>query len=151
MKEIWRTREDLNNVYISNLGNHKRGINGKESQNKSSDNGYVYIMIDGKKKLVHRLVAELFCEKSNIEKNIVDHINGLRDDNRSENLRWVDFSENNSNRRKDGIIMKNQINIKEDEIEILKNIIKQKDQQIKMILENFNLLLHNYSNTIKPL
>ena len=151
MKEIWKTREDLNNIYISNLGNYKRGINGEKSHNKPSHHGYVYIMIDGKKKLMHRLVAELFCQKSHLEKNIVDHINGLRNDNRSENLRWVSSSENNRNKRKDGVIIKDDNNRSKDEIAILFDIIKKQNEQIKRLNENFSLLLNNYSSITKHL
>ena len=41
---------------------------------------------------VHRIVAEAFLLNRNA--NIVDHINGIRDDNRFENLRWVTNFEN---------------------------------------------------------
>lgn len=43
---------------------------------------------------VHRLVAEAFLEKADNKKNIVNHKNGVRDDNRIENLEWVTQSEN---------------------------------------------------------
>ena len=43
---------------------------------------------DGKKynRFVHRLVANAFLPKPN-EDQIIDHINGIRNDNRPENLR----------------------------------------------------------------
>ena len=46
-----------------------------------------------KMKKVHRLVAETFLKNEN-NLNIIDHINGVRNDNRIENLRWVTVREN---------------------------------------------------------
>ena len=64
-------------------------------------NGYYKVKLynDGKCKLftIHRLLALHFIPKIK-GKDLVDHINRNREDNRLENLRWVNNSENCSNR-----------------------------------------------------
>lgn len=61
-------------------------------------NGYMYVNTNGMN-TVHRLVALTWLEKPE-GKNYVDHINEIRDDNRVENLRWVDNSTNLHNSSK---------------------------------------------------
>ncbi len=48
---------------------------------------------------VHRLVAEVFCNRISKEHRWVDHINRNPIDNRAENLRWVTPSESAYNRK----------------------------------------------------
>lgn len=58
--------------------------------------GYPYVFLNtGKrvKKMVHRLVAELFLYRPS-DKHQVNHKNGDRADNRLENLEWVTHQEN---------------------------------------------------------
>ena len=69
---------------------------GKEAGSKDSD-GYVVINIDGKRIYAHR-IAYLFITGNWPEKDI-DHINGIRDDNRWENLRVVNCQENSKNQK----------------------------------------------------
>lgn len=56
--------------------------------------GHLYINIDGEKKQVHRLVAEVFIPKNKKSYNEVLHKNGIPDDNRVKNLRWGNRSQN---------------------------------------------------------
>lgn len=69
---------------------------------KPFDNGHGYLLVClcdslGVKhmKRIHRLVAEAFIPNPEGKPDI-DHINGDRGDNKSENLRWVTAAENNS-------------------------------------------------------
>lgn len=62
-------------------------------------NGYKNVYVDGKKYYVHRLIWVLIYGELDQSKDI-DHINGIRDDNRLENLRIATRSENMQNERK---------------------------------------------------
>lgn len=57
---------------------------------------------------LHRLVAEMFIPK--IEgKTQVNHINGIKDDNRVENLEWCTRSENSIHAVKTGLMQSNHL------------------------------------------
>jgi hypothetical protein len=64
-------------------------------------NGYIHPMIGGKHVLQHRIIASAFLGLDMTDLKIqVDHRNGLRDDNRLENLRLVTNQQNGFNRTK---------------------------------------------------
>ena len=57
----------------------------------------VEVSVKGKRirKRVHRLVLQTFDGMPVGERNITDHIDGDRQNNRLDNLEWVDYYENN--------------------------------------------------------
>ncbi len=112
MQEIWKDIEGYNGAYqVSNLGRVKSFRRSKPRILLGSPNGegYIYITfrVDSNRKdlRIHRLVAKAFCNgyKEGLQ---VDHINGIKADNRAINLRWVTNRQNSegykSNRSKYG-------------------------------------------------
>lgn len=99
-EEIWKDIPGYEDYYqVSNFGRIKSFHGGVSKIKKLcySPGGYVQVGLTKNKKLscfrIHRLVAISFLTR--IEgKNEVDHINGIKIDNRVTNLRWVNKSEN---------------------------------------------------------
>lgn len=91
--EIWKTCYHFSNYEVSNLGRVRNKINKNIFKGALKD-GYVYVELDGKSISIHRLVMMTFNFVDNYELLTVDHINGIRKDNRLENLRWCSIEEN---------------------------------------------------------
>jgi hypothetical protein len=98
--EEWREIKDYPNYLVSNLGNikylvcrySKQRINGF-GLGKKNEYQRVWLRKSGTKKRVpvHRLVLEAFVGPSKL---FVNHKNGIRSDNRLENLEYVTSREN---------------------------------------------------------
>ena len=100
MNEIWRDIKGFEGKYsVSNLGRVKsHNFNNTKQEkilsNKGLRRGYPTISLGkGNNKSIHRLVAETFIPNDK-NKECVNHINGIKTDNRVENLEWVTQLEN---------------------------------------------------------
>jgi len=92
----WRVIPDYPDYAVSNMGNVITIKTGR-LRRLSNHKGYKQCMLrkDGKayNRFVHRLVANAFLPIPE-EGQVIDHVNGIRDDNRVENLRWCSIDEN---------------------------------------------------------
>lgn len=62
-------------------------------------NGYLVVKCAGKNRLVHRLVAMIYCDGYSKDKQ-VNHKSGVKTDNHFENLEWVTAKENHLHAKK---------------------------------------------------
>jgi hypothetical protein len=91
--EEWKKIEGFENYSASTFGRIRNDKTGTIRKLQTYTKGYYSVRINGKNLLVHRLIAKTFIENPD-RKPVVDHINGDRQDNRTENLRWVTTAEN---------------------------------------------------------
>lgn len=118
--EVWKEIEGCENKYevsdtgrVRSMPRNKSGLGRpyplimKQSSDKD---GYmiVSLRIGGKscRHRVHRLVASAFI-KNEDKKPLVNHKNGIKDDNRVENLEWVTASENAFHAVETGLVVSN--------------------------------------------
>lgn len=73
--------------------------------------GYLEVTLNKVRWKVHRLIATLFIENDAI-KPMINHKNGIKHDNRVENLEWVTATENNIHAYRNGLSKTGENNIR---------------------------------------
>ena len=147
--EIWKDIKNYKGIYqVSNLGrirSLKRTIRGNNNPYIKNGrvlktwnfNGYLCanLCLNGanNKVKVHRIVAEAFIENPENKKE-VNHINGIRTDNRVENLEWCSHKENIQHAFRTGL--------RKTGTNATNSKLSAKD--IKFILENIQLRSHKF-------
>ena len=93
----WKQIEGFENYFVSDVGQVRNANSNKTLAYAKDKDGYLYVSLskDGKaqKFRVHRLVAQAFIPNPK-NLNTVDHINGIKDDNKVSNLQWLSSGDN---------------------------------------------------------
>ena len=104
--ERWKVIEEFPEVLISNKGNVK-SLSTLRNRKTHINSGYELIVFENNtgrySRLIHRLVAQSFIPNPE-NKPCVNHLNGIKTDNRAANLEWVTYKENIEHAVKTGLI-----------------------------------------------
>lgn len=136
MHEIWKEIENYENYEISNFGNVRKKL--KTSKTKD---GYRAISLTddfGNRKTlrVHRLVAKAFIEEED-GKFLVNHKDGIRDNNNVDNLEWCTPKENSQHSIKTNTFFRKTHNFTIEQKQEIYNMLKS-GERIKDVSLKFN-------------
>lgn len=92
----------LENYEVSDTGLIRNAKTGRLLKQHIGNDGYLRTQVDGKTRLVHRLIACAFVP-ANPGKDFVNHIDGNKQNNCVSNLEWVTQSENMKHAYKIGL------------------------------------------------
>ena len=95
---MWKVINDFSNYEVNENGVIRNKTTKKVLKERPTNCGYVRVKLYEnkvpKEVSIHRIVAETFIPKTDPLKTDVNHINGIKKDNRVGNLEWCTKSEN---------------------------------------------------------
>ena len=98
MQSEWKKIEGFETYSVNRSAQVRNDKTGQILKPCSHPKGYMIVNLSGHVKLLHRLVATAFIPNPE-NKPQVNHKNGVKTDNRVENLEWATNGENQSHRR----------------------------------------------------
>lgn len=102
--EIWKEVIGHEGKYeVSNLGKVRNIKRNTIQKGHETTKGYLVVSISHKQTLLHRIIATAFVPNPD-NKETVNHINGIKTDNRIENLEWLTNGENMAHASKLGLL-----------------------------------------------
>lgn len=159
-KVIWKPIKGYENLYeisssglvrglirvIKTISHGNRKFNSKILKSRLNNYGYEEVRLSkngiSKTHFIHRLIAENFISNPDNKKE-VNHKNGIKDDNRIENLEWVTHSENMIHAYKNGLIKKSRK--KKVKVNRIFNLLKNPSFKSRLVL------FENYRKSAKKL
>lgn len=152
--EVWKKVKGFENYEVSNYGNVKSlKYNKIRLLKQEKVKGYLRVSLSKENKVkrfqVHRLVAESFITNY-LNKPCVNHINGIKIDNRVSNLEWATYSENEIHSY--NYLQKKNHNrkLKDEQVFFIKNkAIKGKNGNIKRLAKKFKVDVTTIYNILK--
>lgn len=141
--EIWLDIKGYEGIYkISNLGNVYSLKRNKLLLPKMDRYGYVSVKLykngNHQKYNIHRLVAISFIPNP-FNKETVNHINGIKNDNRMDNLEWATYKENTQHAIRTGLFLKEKTNSKRQS-----HPVKLTKENVKEIRDLYNKGKHGF-------
>lgn len=162
-EEIWGELKDYPNYAVSNYGRIKRIKRGIRYKNRNvglilkqylTKEGYLQVFLclnkqgTYKGKYIHQLVLETFTEKPS-QKYEPNHKNGIKTDNKLDNLEWVTRKENLIHASKLGLLPKEHpwakgklppnTKLKREEVLEIKKLLKINNLTHKEISKKYNI------------